>query len=198
MFSDSLIFGIISLIVFAAGGYYNHYIWQRQRQMKTILEEPESAEEKKLRIEPPPDLLKRDTRSLQKELKEDLKLAETYVESALLVLSDASFWSTLDIITLEFDERKDSIKREKMHELWNEIMHLQKYLTHATHIIRVIGHREDKTDIPPDAALVEIGTFDWVLDNPLSGYFTHQKLKALRPVLENAQKQIRAWRLRFS
>ncbi|MCB9637345.1 MAG: hypothetical protein H6728_10595 [Myxococcales bacterium] len=175
------------------------FTWYRQRKMQALLDEPETEEEKMLRLALPPGLVQKPKDALFHELREDLKIADIYMETSIRTLADAQFWSAMDFFDLDgSDGGGGSIKHEKLHQLFNEMMEAQKHLTNAMHILHILGERREQGEILPfDSSLVAFGVFDWLVDHPFSDYLTIQKLRDLEPLLQQAFQQVRDLRARF-
>lgn len=185
-FVIGLIYNGLIIAALIVGGVY---LWRRQKRMVAVLETPESEEERRQRLTPPPGLQNKPVPALIEELRDDLKYADAYLETAQVLLGKARFWSFLDIFGYEFDGGEGGNKQDRIGQLLDEMIHAEKFLANAQHILRVL-HKKDQVSLPFSTDLVDFALFDWVLDNPFSDYVTHRKLGALKPVLAQARDSI--------
>ena len=196
MFSVSALLELLTVGFFAGLGLYAWYEHKKAAKEPHLLE---TEEEKKLRQAPPPALLQRDTPSLQRELMDDLKIAQSYIDGVLVILEEKGMDYALSYLTLSMNggERSFGTEQGKILEISNDVLEIQQHLMRVAHIIEVLEMREDKT-VPTHQIIREAGSFRWVLDDPLSDRLVYQELGILHTLLKQAQDQTRAWSLRFA
>lgn len=171
------------------------FYWHRGRRMRAVIEAPETVAERAARLQVPAGLEKLSASALVAAVREDLRNADVYLESAQGVLDTARNLSVLDILGFNQDVGEGGPKEDSIHHLFGELMHADRFLLDARHKLRALGERTD-LEVPAFGGDIDTFTLDWLVDHPLTDFATHRKLKALEPELVKLRAAVAALRQR--
>ena len=177
---DGDAFFVAVTALFGVGSVLFH--WRQSRRIAAVLEDPETDLERAARLRPPAHLDMLSTFALLSGLREDLRNADAYLESAQAVLRERTFVAWLDRFRIEPDTGPGGAQQEEMNRLFHDLMEADTFLVDARHRLRLLGGRGDLA-VPLRQGGIEAITLDWVVDNPLADFATYRRLKALGPEL---------------